>query len=251
MREIYTGFAREGTGMMDHTGPLWDGTDLLADWNGTTVAVGAGGVLGYATWDRTGGYDASGRIEVGNVIAVTADAATALLAMLGRWASVAPTLVFRQGGADPLPLLTALGVQGRVERRQPWMLRLVDVAGAVAARGWSPFLKGTVDIALRTPMPWNSGQYRLVLDGGEGRWEPGGSGRCGSPRAASPPGTPAPRARACCAGPACWTDRTTTMRSSRWRRPVPNPPSSTTSDPRIAPPKIAVIMMLPSPEARS
>jgi predicted acetyltransferase len=178
MREIYTGFAREGTGMMDHTGPLWDGTDLLADWNGTTVAVGAGGVLGYATWDRTGGYDASGRIEVGNLIAVTADAATALLAMLGRWASVAPTLVFRQGGADPLPLLTALGVQGRVERRQPWMLRLVDVAGAVAARGWSPFLKGTVDIALADPeCPWNSGQYRLVLDGGEGRWEPGGSGR--------------------------------------------------------------------------
>jgi predicted acetyltransferase len=180
MRDIYAAVARAGTGMMDRSGPLYDRdpADVINGWNGTTVAVGAGGVVGYATWDRGGGYDASGRIEVGDLMAVTADAAAALLGMLRRWASVAPTLVFRQGGADPLPLLTALGVQGRVERRQPWMLRLVDVARAVAARGWSPFLKGTVDIALTdAECPWNAGEYRLVLDGGEGRWEPGGTGR--------------------------------------------------------------------------
>ena len=178
MREIYTSVARAGTGMMDHTGPLWDGTDLLADWNGTTVAVGADGVLGYAGWDRGPGYDSSGRIEVGDLMALTADAATALLAMLGSWGSVAPTLVFRQAQADPLPLLTPLGVQGRVERRQPWMLRLVDAAGAIAARGWSAYLTGTVDIQLTDPeCPWNSGPHRLSLDAGDGRWEPGGTGR--------------------------------------------------------------------------
>ena len=57
------------------------------------------------------------------------------------------------------------------------MLRVVDARGAVAARGWPPHLSGSVDVALDDDVcPWNSGAHRLVLDGGSGRLEPGGSG---------------------------------------------------------------------------
>src|SRR5262249_49350498 len=61
--------------------------------------------------------------------------------------------------------------------RRPWMLRLVDAAGAVAARGWSPYLGGSVDLELvDQECPWNAGSFRLVLDSGQGRLEPGGPG---------------------------------------------------------------------------
>ena len=57
------------------------------------------------------------------------------------------------------------------------MLRVLDAAGAVAARGWPPHLSGAIDLALDDDVcPWNSGAWRLVLEAGEGRLEPGGSG---------------------------------------------------------------------------
>ncbi|MGE5826895.1 MAG: enhanced intracellular survival protein Eis [Micromonosporaceae bacterium] len=176
---IYAETARASTGMLDRRGPLFTRTpqEQLAEWNGFTVAVGGGEVLGYSTWDRGSGYDASGRIVVGDLMASTEAASTALLAMLGRWASVAPTILFRHGGIDPVHLLTALVVHGRIERRQPWMLRLVDATGAIAARGWSPHLHGAVELELVDPeCPWNAGRFRLELESGLARLVPGGTG---------------------------------------------------------------------------
>jgi predicted acetyltransferase len=57
------------------------------------------------------------------------------------------------------------------------MLRVVDAPAAVAARGWPRHLSGAADIALADDAcPWNTGAFRLVLDGGDGRLEAGGSG---------------------------------------------------------------------------
>ena len=179
IREIYKTVAQAGTGMMDRSPPTYNQTpeQELADWNGVTVAVHEGRILGYTTWDRGAGYDASGRVFVGDLMGDTAEATTALLAMLGQWGAVAPTLVFRHGGPDPLHLLTGLTTHGRIEQRQPWMLRLVDAAAAIAARGWSPYVSGSVDVDLIDEVcPWNSGAYRFSIEGGQAQWEPGGRG---------------------------------------------------------------------------
>ena len=89
---------------------------------------------------------------------------------------MAPTIRLRLPDSDPISLLAPL-VHTTVESRDQWMLRVLDAAGAVAARGWPPHLSGAVDLALDDDVcPWNSGAWRLVLDGGEGRLEPGGSG---------------------------------------------------------------------------
>jgi predicted acetyltransferase len=176
---IYTAVARASTGMLDRSGPLFtrSAEEELASWNGTTVAVGDGQVLGYSTWDRGPGYDASGRILVGDLMAISDDATIALLAMLGRWASVAPKLVLRHGGIDPVQLLTSLAIHGRTEQRQPWMLRLIDAAEAIAARGWSPHVRGAADLELVDPeCPWNAGTFRLELKDGQGGLVPGGRG---------------------------------------------------------------------------
>ena len=115
-------------------------------------------------------------MSVFDLIGLTGEATRALLAMLGTWRDVAPTIRLRLPDSDPVPLLAPL-VHTTLESRYPWMLRVLDAPGAVAARGWPPHLSGAIDLALDDDVcPWNSGAWRLVLEAGEGRLESGGSG---------------------------------------------------------------------------
>jgi predicted acetyltransferase len=80
---------------------------------------------------------------------------------------------------DTAALVTVLGNVPVYDRR-PWMIRLVDAAAAVAARGWPPGLRAQIDLRLHDrECPWNDGPARLVLDAGQARLEPGGSGATG------------------------------------------------------------------------
>src|SRR4051812_7304665 len=107
---------------------------------------------------------------------LTPAANAALLAMLGSWANVAPTIVMRLVDRDPACLLAPL-VNATVETRDPWMLRILDAVGAVAARGWPPHVSGSVELAVDDlECPSNTGRWQLVLEEGSGRLEPGGSG---------------------------------------------------------------------------
>jgi predicted acetyltransferase len=179
VHDIYREVARTGTAMMERSGPAFAATpaQLLADYHGFTVAVDdVGTVVGYASWTRGGGYDASGTLTVDDLIGLTPEATRTLLAMLGGWASVAPTVLIRLGAADPAWSLLARG-DAKPETAQPWMLRVVDAAGAVAARGWPRHVTGEVDLELIDDVcPWHQGRHRLVLSGGNGRLEPGGAG---------------------------------------------------------------------------
>jgi predicted acetyltransferase len=177
-QELFRAMARASNGIMERAAPLQDTSPdaVLESVDGISVAVGADGVDGYASWDREGGYEGGGRIRVFDLVGANADATSALLAMLGTWASVAPTIVVRLPDGDPATLLTSL-TGTRVEAREPWMLRVIDAAAAVAARGWPPHLSGAVDLLIEDETcPWNAGPHRLVVERGEGRLEPGGSG---------------------------------------------------------------------------
>ncbi|MEV4280020.1 GNAT family N-acetyltransferase [Actinoplanes xinjiangensis] len=177
--DIYREVARTGTAMMERSGPAFAETPerLLADYHGFTVAVDdTGTIVGYARWDRGPGYDASGKLSVDDLIGLTPEATRTLLAMLGGWASVASTTLIRLGTADPAWSLLARG-DARPESTQPWMLRVVDAPGAIAARGWPRHLTGEVDLELADDVcPWHRGRHRLVLSGGDARLEPGGTG---------------------------------------------------------------------------
>ena len=176
--EIYRTVAHASAGMMERSGLLFDNTPeaVLSRFDGLTVVVGAGGVEGYAGWHREPGYDQAGRVRVSDLFGLTPGANAALLAMLGTWANVAPTILLRLPDGDPAALVAPFA-PAVVEAREQWMLRILDAAGAVAARGWPPHLSGAVDLSLEDAVcPWNSGSWRLVLDGGSGRLEPGGSG---------------------------------------------------------------------------
>ncbi|WP_433825849.1 GNAT family N-acetyltransferase [Actinoplanes sp. CA-015351] len=179
VEEIYREVARSGTAMMERSGPAFAATpaQLLAEYHGFTVAVDdTGAVVGYASWNRGPGYDASGTLTVDDLIGLTPGATRTLLAMLGGWASVAPTVLIRLGAADPVWSLLARG-DAKPGSTQPWMLRVVDAYGAVAARGWPRHLTGEADLELIDDVcPWHQGRHRLVLSGGNARLEPGGAG---------------------------------------------------------------------------
>ncbi len=164
---------------MERSGPLFDTTTdaVLRGHDEITVAEGESDEIeGYASWDRGPGYDASGVLSVPDLLGRTAAATTALLAMLGTWAGVAPTLHLRLPDLDPAMLLVPF-VGARVQSSDLWMLRVLDAPGAVAARGWPGHVAGSVDLLLDDDVcPWNAGAHRLVLEGGSGRLEPGGSG---------------------------------------------------------------------------
>jgi hypothetical protein len=65
-------------------------------------------------------------------------------------------------------------------RNHPWMLRVVDLREAVAARGWplTAMLRPlSVDIeVVDQHAPWQAGRHRIVFDGSGVFVEPGGSG---------------------------------------------------------------------------
>lgn len=175
---LYRTTAAETTGLLGRTGPLFDHAPatLLAAHDGCSVAAGPDGVEGYASWDRQGGYDAHGVLSVPDLVAATPRALTALLAMLGTWRSVAPTLHLRLRPDDPVWLRTGLA-GARSLSEQPWMLRLLDAPAAVAARGWPPAVTGSVDLDLVDELcPWNVGPHRLTLADGEAMLTPGGHG---------------------------------------------------------------------------
>ncbi|MDP9240094.1 MAG: GNAT family N-acetyltransferase, partial [Actinomycetota bacterium] len=165
--EAYRTVARSGSGLMERSGQLFDTSAdaVLAGHDGITVAVsGDGAIEGYASWDRGPGYDASGRVSVDDLIGLSGPATTALLAMLGSWAGVAPTLRLRLPDPDPAVLLAPF-VGATEHSRDPWMLRVLDAPAAVAARGWPEHVAGGVDLLLDDDVcPWNAGAYRLVIE---------------------------------------------------------------------------------------
>lgn len=175
---LYRSVAQASAGLMERSGPLFTG-DLLDSFHGVTVAIGpSGAVQGYASWERGAGYDSSGKLTVYDLIGTGPEATATLLAMLGSWASVAPTVVLRLSDPDPVDFFVS-AMLGQRDYHNTWMLRVVDAPGAIAARGWPAALTGTISLTIDDPeCPWNTGSYRLELDGGQAKLspsEPGGA----------------------------------------------------------------------------
>jgi len=81
--------------------------------------------------------------------------------------------------AMPLDALTLLLPEQVVEfvGANHWMTRIVDAAGAVAARGYPAGVRTEVHLQLVDRVaPWNDGRFVLRIDGGEGKLTPGGTG---------------------------------------------------------------------------
>lgn len=176
IRSIYAAVAAEGSCLLTRTGPSFSASDqeMLDSVDGISLVSNAERVVsGYASWNRGEKLGPDGVLEVSEIHADDAASAEALLAVIGSFDAVTPTITFRTSGNDPLHWLIP-GAGWSITDVRQYMLRVVDLAGAVAQRGWPVGLTATVELVVADPVcPWNSGTHRLVLDDGNGRLEPG------------------------------------------------------------------------------
>lgn len=175
VQAIYTEWASR------HNGPLTRGSELFGsaaqrfpdDFTGVTLACDSAhpsSVLGFCSWNRTGGYTGQGRVEVADLIARTEPARRSLLALLGTFGAVAERVAIDTSGADPIHYLLPAGAP-RLTHRAPYMFRVLDPAAALEARHWPVTLDGAVtlelddqvlpDIAGRWSIGWSAGKARV------------------------------------------------------------------------------------------
>lgn len=169
MRRWYTEFAATVDGMLERDEVAYPPSEVRsADL--CELVEGRGYLTARRETDRW--------LEVRDFVARDRDAALAMLDSLAHWS----------GRIDEiqLPVLDPAVhdlVLGRPEfctvYARPWMLRVVDLERAVAARGWpaaSVLRPGAVDLEITDELaPWQAGRYRLAVDG-EVWLERGGTG---------------------------------------------------------------------------
>lgn len=138
------------------------------------VVDGSGGELdGYIRY--THGPGPAGRwgysINVAEVVAERTEITLALWRLVGTSSTQATEANLT--GSPEHPLRFLLPEQDLVTKGEiRWMLRIIDVAAAVEARGFPQPVTATVDLDLDDRQcDWNPGRWRLTVDGGRGRLE--------------------------------------------------------------------------------
>ena len=168
VRAAYDAWAAVQGGPLTRRSAAFPATDeeLLAGCTGITLAEdGSGRPVGYARWNRGRGYGAEASIEVDDLVALTPDAARALWRVLGSFGSVTASVRVRTSGSDTTRLVLPF-LEWDVVERHPYMLRVHDVAAALAALPLAG--QGTVDFRVEGDVLGTmNGGYRLRV--GDGR----------------------------------------------------------------------------------
>ncbi|OLR90307.1 hypothetical protein BJP25_02805 [Actinokineospora bangkokensis] len=170
-QDAYLRTARDIDGMFDRTTPGFTVERALAE-DVFTVAVDGSGVRGYLVARRPDGST----VDVLDLVADDVDTAHALLGQVASWAGYTPEAGLRVLDPALLDLVLPSSVT-RGAHVETWMLRVVDLPAAVAARGWphAPDLAVDVEV-VDEHAPWQAGRWRLTAEGGQVRAERGGEG---------------------------------------------------------------------------
>ena len=178
VQACYRRLAPSTNGFLDRNEMWWD--RLLVgsfDERHCYVVDGADGeVDGYVLYTHEPSSDWGFVIRVGECMAEDRDVLLALWRMVGSSSTMAREV--KVVGPPEHPLLLLLREQDLVSTSElRWMLRIIDVEGAVAQRGYPAGLDVAIDVELSDKhCPWNEGGWRLTVSGGTGHAERGGGG---------------------------------------------------------------------------
>ncbi len=105
------------------------------------------------------------RLSVADLCVTTGRSARLALRFLAGYRAQVDRVVWRGGPDDPLALLAEDGV--RMDGREEWLLRVLDVRAALTGRGYPDGVAASVQLDLTDPLiPANHGRFRLrVADG--------------------------------------------------------------------------------------
>ncbi|MCZ6697788.1 MAG: GNAT family N-acetyltransferase [Planctomycetota bacterium] len=143
------------------------------------LVEGPSGVEGFLYYMQVEAKGGRYSLKLTDVTSVTRSAARRLLTFLADHRSMAFRVQWQGGPADTL--LTMLREQrSRMRLWEYWMLRIVDVAGALEARGYAADRGARVHFEVRDDvLPQNNGRFVLEVSDGRGKVSRGGDGRVG------------------------------------------------------------------------
>ena len=180
IRAVYDAWAIAQNGPLSRRGISFTATahEFLAGFTGVTVAVDdTDAICGYASWSRGQGYGEQAVISVTDLLATSADGYRALLAMVGSFASVTAITKIDTSG-DDLARLFLPTLQWQVLDSSPYMLKILDVPGAISGRRYPPGLTTHLHFRLQGDfLTENDGGYAIGVADGRAecvRAEPGG-----------------------------------------------------------------------------
>jgi predicted acetyltransferase len=177
LRACYRSWASGRTGPIEAEDDDWWIDWVLNRWVRDSVqrAVtvrGSAGVEGYATFSlqsrgRWQGYD----VECTHLVATTAGALSALLGYFRRFKGVGHGLRWQGSPNEPSGLHFAEETM-EVHEQFRYMTRVLDVPGALEARGYPGTVAGQVVLDVEDPhFEENRGAFRLTVEGGTGKVE--------------------------------------------------------------------------------
>ena len=168
----FSGFARRFNGPVETADPgFWVDRSLAHAGEGTyqRTAVGAGddGIAGYASYFLEERRDGDYALFCKHLVATSAATFNCLIRYFRRFESAAKDLVWL-GPVNAGPLGLALQTNGFALSPSwtRWMLRVLDVPGALEARGY-PVVEGETVLGVDDPLfPENSGPWTVRASGG-------------------------------------------------------------------------------------
>ncbi len=177
VRALYARVAPGQEGALDRNEYIWKRVFQRGEKTMEgTLALREGALEGYVYCERTVEPDGRQALEVTDLCVATPAAARSLLTFFLDHHSLTSHVTWR--GAPPALLLQIPEVGFTLGTASTWMVRIVDVAAALAARGYPRAVRGTLSLAVRDPLlPANDGPFLLEVEEGRGTVRRGGEGR--------------------------------------------------------------------------
>lgn len=168
IKGLYRAWAARRNGHLDRPDWWWE-RRFVKEFEKLHVYLVPG--EGYITYTHQPKKDWGFKVGVHEVVAADVEVAIALWRMVGSASSMARETVVT--GPVEHPLFLLLPEQDLEEQMSlRIMLRLVDMAGAFAARGYAAAARCNVEFEVEDRhCDWNTGRWRLVVEDGEGRLE--------------------------------------------------------------------------------
>lgn len=178
MHQLYTEQARRTNGNLDRHAVMWEWILRERPPVNAYIVERDGTPEGYVVYaQRTAPRDSGKAIRVRDLVAGTPDAARRLLSFLADHRRVAEHLAWNGPAADPLVLHLA-EQDYAVPDFQQWLIRVLNVSQALAARGYPMGATAEVHLAVRDDvLPANDGPLVLSIANGRAKVRPGGEGR--------------------------------------------------------------------------
>jgi predicted acetyltransferase len=179
---IYELRARRTSGNLDRPAWMWQSRLELKDKHFFRFLVKNGdSAEGYVVFSQGGRSDP---LTITDLCVLTPGAGRRILGLLAGYRSTVEHVTWSGGPLDPLVYLLGeqltAGARNtiKVTRALDWVLRIVDVTGALAARGYPPGLSAELHFEVRDELlPANAGRFVLRVAGGRGKVASGGAGR--------------------------------------------------------------------------